>query len=186
MQEDLGGDPVENQPEQHNSLHIRFGGESDRPTDPKAQRLKSWANIIATTAALIAGVAGILKPQDQTAGRQSYNELKSAIEQSSKDDRQNHDDIVALRNFLDGYLNATGKTVALPTSSPPPPPPAGSPSPSPSPSPTATAKPKRWTFNGDAGASSMAYAPAAPAPALPDLHTPPPIQQLPNYDQVVK
>ncbi len=175
-----GNEPVGAESD-HESLHIRFGGDSDRPTDPKAQRLRSWANIIATTAALLTGIAAILKPQDQTAGRETYNELKTAIEQNSKDDRQNHDDIVSLRNYLDGYFNANGKTVILPAGPPPPPP-----VPSPSPAPTIVSKPKRWG-PADAGApAAPAPAPAAAAPPLPDIHNPPPVQQLPNYDQVVK
>lgn len=99
---------------QGKDLILHLGGGSDStPPDPKAQRLKSWANIIATTAALLTAVAAIFKPQDQTVSRNTYEQLKTAIEQTQQDVKQNHDDMVALHNYLAGYY-AGNSSFSLP------------------------------------------------------------------------
>jgi hypothetical protein len=89
------------------------GGDSTPPTDPKAQRLRSWANIIATTAALLTAVAAIFKPQDQTVNRNTYEQLKHSIEETNDSVKQNHDDTVAMHNYLAGYF-AGNATFSLP------------------------------------------------------------------------
>ena len=98
-------------------IHLEGGHDSDYPTDPKAQRLKSWANIIATTAALLGAVVALYKPQDQSVNKVSYEQLKSEIEHVNADVKQNHDDIVALHNYLLGYF--AGDSFSLPPLSTP-------------------------------------------------------------------
>jgi len=91
-------------------IEIHLSDESSN--DPKAQRIKSWANVIATTAALLTAVAAINKPQDQTVSKNTYEQLKSAIEHTNQDVKENHDDMVALHNYLLGYY--AGDQFALP------------------------------------------------------------------------
>ena len=95
-------------------LNLGGGGSpsSIPPTDPKAQRLRSLANIIATTAALLTAVAAIFKPQDQTVNRATYEQLKGSIEQTNQYVKQEHDDTVALHNYLTGYF--AGNTTFAP------------------------------------------------------------------------
>ncbi len=158
-------------------------GESDSipPTDPKAQQLKSWANIIATTAALVTAIMAIVKPQDQTVNRNTYDQLKTSIEQTNQEIKQNHDDMVALHNYLTGYF-AANSSVNLPplsssaVSSSPQIPDAGTPKQQSlvpiirklPPAPTAMASPAQMPY------------------PLPDIHPPPSAAALPNFDSVAK
>jgi len=90
----------------------------DQPSDPKAQRYKGLASILVAAAAFITAMAAIFKPQDTTSTRNSYNELRTAVEQNTKENQQNHDDIVALHNYLDGYFKGEGTPISLPPLSP--------------------------------------------------------------------
>jgi hypothetical protein len=93
-------------------LEINLGGsDSDRPTDPRAQQLKSWANIIATSAALITAFAAILRPQDQTVNKNTYEQMRMELEKTNLNVQQNHDDImmihndeIANHNYLTGFF----------------------------------------------------------------------------------
>lgn len=75
------------------------------------RRLKTWTNIVVTTAALVIAVSGVIKPQPPQPApdpvrQSSYDELKAAIERVEKDTGRNHDDVAAIRAFLEGYLRA--------------------------------------------------------------------------------
>jgi len=83
------------------------------PTGTISLKVRSWTNIVATTAALAAGLAAFAKPPDHSAAKASYEELKKAVETNASNNKQNHEDIVALRNFLEGYV----KGMAAPTAS---------------------------------------------------------------------
>lgn len=108
----------EGQAENQENLEIHLGsGDSEPPTDPKAQRLKSWANIIATTAALLTAVAAVFKPQDQTVNRNTYEQLKASIESTNEDVKRNHDDMVVLHSYLQGYFAGSAMFVAPPVNS---------------------------------------------------------------------
>jgi hypothetical protein len=170
-------------------LHLGGGGGSDStPPDPKAQRLKSWANIIATTAALVTAVGALIRPQDQTATKNAYEQLKTSIEQTNQNVQSNHDDVVALHNYLQGYF-ASNAQVSLPPlsgssgggssgfSS-------GSGGPAPSTSSTAR-RPPPYTA-APTTTATMAYAPSQASPAFPlppvaSNVAPPP---LPPFDSV--
>jgi hypothetical protein len=150
---------------------------SQSPRQHKVELLKQWANIIATTAALLTGVAAVMKPNDPV-NKASYEELKSALEQSQRNEVQNHEDIMALRNYLDGYFKGSGVPVVLPSVSP---------LPSAAPSASAAASAPRPPH--DAGAfppatATVAVVTTAPPPPLPSLHSKPPTKQLPNYDDL--
>lgn len=166
--------------EQEGGLEIKLGQDSFRPTDPKAQRIKSWTNFIATTAALLAAVAGLLKPQDHTATKNSYEELRKAIELSNAESKKNHDDMTALHNYLEGYFSSN-ESMKIPQLS----------QPSPSPQPSAVhpggtgkkiANPHTITF-GVSPTSGAPYAPSAPEP-LPPIHDQADYKPLPSYDSV--
>ena len=164
------------QQEDGKEIELHIGGEdSVPPTDPKAQQLRSWANIIATTTALLTAVVAIVKPQDQTVNRNTYEQLKTSIEQTNESVKQNHDDMVALHNYLQGYF-AEKTTLVLPPLSSATSVPSAAPTTAASPpatsqrkyatTPTSTAT-APITFSIPTGATALAYAPPAPAPAFP-------------------
>jgi hypothetical protein len=92
-------------------IEIHLSSDDD-DNDPKNKRMKSLANIIATTAALVTAVGALLKPTDTTVTEKSYSQLKTAIEHTAQDVKQNHDDMVALHNYLLGYY--AGDQFSLP------------------------------------------------------------------------
>jgi hypothetical protein len=182
--------PEEHHEEAEKAIEINLGGNEDSvpPTDPKAQRLRSWANIIATSTALLTAAIAVIKPQDQTVNKATYEQLKTSIEQTNEAVRQNREDMTALHNYLQGYF-AGSPTFAppafsstTPTASPPPPPP---PKKLTQATPTATTT---ITFNTvpTSMATVLAYAPAAPAPAfpLPPVSSAAPPPSPPSFDSV--
>src|SRR5512135_1124557 len=161
-------------------LVIHFGGsggDSEPPSDPKAQQLKSWANIIATTAALLTAVAAIFKPQDQTVNRNTYEQLKTSIEQTNQDVKQTHDDMVALHNYLAGYF-AGNNTFALPPIA------AASTVDAGAPVPTATVVITSPPHRDAGGPITFVIPPATKAYPLPTIGAPPITQKLPTFDSV--
>jgi len=149
---------------------------SDHPTDPKAQRYKGLASLLIAAAAFITAMAAIFKPQDKTDTKATYNELKAAVEQNSREDQQNHDDLIALRNYLDGYFKGEGRPIALPPIS------------SASSSSTATALlvPIDRNRLHDAGTQIALVVPTASAPPLPTIRPVPTAQKLPDFDSLMK
>jgi hypothetical protein len=129
------------------------------------RRLKVWANAVATAAAIVIGLAGALKPPDPV-GKTSYDELKKAIESNESAVKQNHEDIVALRNFLDGYLKSS---IQVPVSTA-----SGAAS---FVVPVKIQKPSKP----GASASAVVVLPAPSAPQLPKIGTQPSAAKLPEY-----
>lgn len=84
-------------------------GKRDRSSD----RIKSIATATAAVAALITALAAIFRPEDTTAARTSYDELSGRMKEISEANARNHDDLVALHAFLEGYLGSHGDRVAL-------------------------------------------------------------------------
>lgn len=90
-------------------------GGGDAKGDSKAggsEWLKNLPALIAAIAALVTSVAALRKPPDTTAAKASYEELSKLVSKLEDSSDQNHQDIIALRNFLEGYLRANGKLVA--------------------------------------------------------------------------
>jgi hypothetical protein len=78
--------------------------ESDPPKDVHASRLKSLGTLIAAVAALVTAVGAYFKPQDHTVNKASYEELSKVIKELSDESDKNHDDIVALRGYVEGAV----------------------------------------------------------------------------------
>lgn len=126
--------------------------------------VKRWVNIVATAVAIGIATASAMKPADPM-GEKSYAELKKAIETCGSDAKQNHDDIIALRNFLEGYTRA-----AVPIPAPPP----GA---------SSVYVPVKIHTPARPGGSALGVAvlPAPSPPDLPKLGPPPQSQKLPEY-----
>ena len=81
---------------------------SDPPSKGKhfIERLNAYRNIILATAALATAIGSWLKPTDTTATKQSFDWTTKRVEELAKNDVQMHDDIVALRAYLEGMRAA--------------------------------------------------------------------------------
>jgi hypothetical protein len=127
-------------------------------------RLKGVAGILVGAAALITAVLAIFRPE--TAARAGYDEHERALIGVEAVERQNHEDIVALRSYIDTYTKGHEVVVAPVVTTPP----------SPSPS-----SPVRV----DAGAPQLVHA-SAPADAAPPPHVAPlpPPRQARSFDSL--
>lgn len=88
---------------------------SDPPTSKGKlfiERLNAYRNIILATAALATAIGSWLKPTDTTATKQSFEWTSKKVEELAKNDVQMHDDIVAIRAYLDGMRDAQPVTAA--------------------------------------------------------------------------
>jgi len=85
-----------------------------------ALRLKSLATVIAAVTALLVALSGFFKKPEEPAAKASYTELAEAVKNVSESTAKNHDDIVALQAYIDGYLKAQEEEVAatIPSSTP--------------------------------------------------------------------
>ena len=90
---------------------------------PEAQsfylRAKSVATLVTALTALILAVSGILRPQDQTVTKAVYSELAEATKRNSLQIQHQHDDLTALRAWLEGYEKAQHE-IGTGTPAPPP------------------------------------------------------------------
>ena len=82
--------------------------ESDPPKDVHASRLKSLGTLVAAVAALVTATGAYFKPQDHSVNKASYEELSKVIKDLSDESDKNHDDIVALRGYLEGVSRNSG------------------------------------------------------------------------------
>jgi hypothetical protein len=70
------------------------------------EKANAMKGVLLAVSALAASVASFFKPQDTTATKNSYEHTAKQIETLSAVSVQNHDDIIALRSFLEGYVRA--------------------------------------------------------------------------------
>lgn len=69
-------------------------------------RIKTLTTLVASLAALATAVAAFTRPPDTTASRNTYEELSQAMKEISVENVKNHDEIVALHAFIDGFLRS--------------------------------------------------------------------------------
>ena len=82
---------------------------SERPvsrTKHFIERANAMKGVILAVSALAASAASFFKPPDVSAAKNSFEHTSKQIETISAVSIQNHDDIVALRAFLEGYVRA--------------------------------------------------------------------------------
>jgi len=72
----------------------------------KLAKIIGWINaskgFITATAALLASVGALAKPQDHSVTKTAYDTLSSGIKEISDEQKRDHDDVVALRGYLEG------------------------------------------------------------------------------------
>jgi hypothetical protein len=82
--------------------------ESDPPPSAKrgnlVAKLNAYRNIILAVAALATAIGSWFRPTDTTATKNSFDWTSKKIEELSENEVKTHEDIVALRGYLDGYV----------------------------------------------------------------------------------
>ena len=68
------------------------------------ETLKAYRDLAIGVGALIAALAGILKPTDTTATKQSFDYTQEALKQLAADNAKTHDDLVRLHTFIVSYV----------------------------------------------------------------------------------
>lgn len=73
-------------------------------SDAPKSHIKEYVALITALTALVAGVAAVVKPQDESGTKASYETLSKALQEATEASAQNHDDIVALRSYIEGVM----------------------------------------------------------------------------------
>jgi hypothetical protein len=80
--------------------------------DPMVAKVKAWGLTISAVGGLVTGLGGIAgsmsgwftEPQDNRPVKEAYEVLSEQIEKLNYGVQQNHEDLLALSNWLDGYV----------------------------------------------------------------------------------
>lgn len=82
--------------------------EEKKPKHPLLERLNAARNFLLALTALVTAVSAWWKPQDQTATKNSYEWSAAQIEKLAANDVKLQEDLVGLRNYIQGYALANG------------------------------------------------------------------------------
>lgn len=124
----------------------------------RIEMVKSWVNVVATILALGVGTAAVTKPEDPTP-KVSYEELRKVVEKNEQDNLRNHEDVAALRAYIEGYTRAAPPPPSVPSAAP---------------------------ARGPASRGAIrALTPPAPS-MVPEVHRPSESTKLPEYDTFKK
>jgi len=99
-------------PSSRESTHPSSKSDPPIPKDSPRfiKHLMAWANAskgpIAAVAALITAMGAFFKPQDHSVTKTAYDTLSASITQIAEGQKRDHDDVVALRGYLDGLTRA--------------------------------------------------------------------------------
>lgn len=154
------------------------------PVAALVAKIKAWGLVVSAVGGLVTGVGGIIggvsgwfrQPQDNQPVKEAYEVLSEQIEKLNYGVQQNHEDIVALSNWLDGYVTFADKSYA-PKKSAVPIPSALATGRRPTPEPTATAVATAVASAGPgAGGDRDGDGVAAIQDALPAPEPPPPVE----------
>ena len=91
---------------------------------------KGLGGILLGAAALVTAVGAIFRPESESKAEASYAELAPILLENQARQQKDHDDLVALREYLTAYVKSHEAVVTPVTAS------SSAPSPSPSPMPT--------------------------------------------------
>ena len=78
-------------------------------------KVNAYRNLILAVAALATAIGSWFKPQDLSATKKSYDWTAGKIEELSRNDVKTHEDIVGLRNYIEGYVKGQQALQALQT-----------------------------------------------------------------------
>ncbi len=153
--------------------------ENKKGESPADHKMRSLAAVILACASLIGTIGSLYKSCDHSVTENAYATLTTGIQKNTEAEQQNHQDIVAIRGYLDGLARA-------PMTMPPAPAmdagaPAIAPStPTPAPTLTPLVRPKPVTaaavprlIVGDAGSPVALLVESQTLPPPPEVHPPP-------------
>lgn len=75
--------------------------------NPRIERLKTWTNVIVTGAAIVIAIAGLARAADSGTSEQVYKEMSRQLAVQNQINEHQHQDIMALRQYLDDYLRSS-------------------------------------------------------------------------------
>ena len=75
-------------------------------------KVKSAATLITSIAALVIAIGKACQAPDEPGAKAAYSELSAAVKANSEALGRTHDDVVALRGYVDGFTKAPMITVA--------------------------------------------------------------------------
>jgi len=84
---------------------------SDAPAKAPSmvETVKAYRDLVIGVGAMLAALAGILKPTDTTATEQSFDHTQASLKQLSADNAKTHDDLVRLHKFVVAYVDKHNK-----------------------------------------------------------------------------
>jgi len=70
-------------------------------------KLNAYRNLILAVAALITAIGSWFRPTDTTATKMSFEWTSDKLEKLSTNDVKNHEDVVALKAYMEGYIESS-------------------------------------------------------------------------------
>lgn len=83
---------------------LRMGETISEKESPAKTRARVYVELAIAATGLLVAITAYIKPE--TSSRKTYDVLARQLEKQSEDIAKTHDDIVGLRNFMDGYIRA--------------------------------------------------------------------------------
>jgi hypothetical protein len=97
----------------------------ESPVKAKISKFRTFMDWLSTARAFLLAATGFavaigawLKPQDQVPIQATYNALKAQVEANSKATQDTHDDIMALRGYVEGKNSAAALLPTVPSAVP--------------------------------------------------------------------
>ena len=81
--------------------------------DCKSTRLKSIVALVIAITSAITALSALTKPRDDRATQQSYEAVTAAIKELNEENQRQHDDLLSLRVYLDGYVRGNVQSAAF-------------------------------------------------------------------------
>ena len=75
--------------------------------EEKSNHLKNMTALIIAITALVAACSSFFKPRDDRATEPSYETINKSLKDLSDENQRQHDDLVALRAYIDGVVHGS-------------------------------------------------------------------------------
>lgn len=138
------------------------------------ERLKSIGTIATAIAAIVTAIfAAFVKQPEEPQARASYDVLAKKVEELQAGQKQQHDDAVAMRAYLEGYLKALRQGQKKLSELPP----------APAPTPIRTSG-RNPASTSPPTVTATAAVQVPPPPSLPEPKAKPPLEAPPDFGQL--
>ncbi len=132
------------------------------------ERLKHIGTIATAVAAIVTALVALLREPPEPRARASYDVLSKKVEELQAAQKQQHDDTVAMRGYLDGYLKSLRDGQKALAEAPAPP----------------VAPSGRKPVSAPPAAAALSAVP--PPPSLPSPKARPDLEAPPDFAQLAK